>query len=225
MASVREFKHGFEDARQAAVAARRDADAARAAAERAGAVHEADDGEVHRGLARRCSRKAPRPRSAVRRALATPASSCAAPSPCATTDALPPRRAAGFDDQAQPMAVLDLRGRFKQLNPAFAKLVGYGEHEFGKAAWPSVLDRKVYKDQMGEFEQLIAGKLENAEVQSTYMHSQGLMVPVVGEIRLVRGDGGEPGPPASWSPTETPTQRVRRAHLLRLRRRAWRSHA
>ena len=131
---------------------------------------------------------------------------------------------AGFDDQAQPMAVLDLRGRFKQLNPAFAKLVGYGEHEFGKAAWPSVLDRKVYKEQMAEFEQLILGKLENAEVQSTYMHSQGLMVPVVGEIRLVRGDRRRARTTCSWSPTRPrPTRPT--GHLLRLRRRAWRSHA
>ena len=55
-----------------------------------------------------------------------------------------------------------------------------------------MLDRKVYKEQMAEFEQLIAGELENAEVQSTYMHGQGLMVPVVGEIRLVRGEEGAP---------------------------------
>ena len=90
------------------------------------------------------------------------------------------------------MAVLDLRGKFTQLNPAFTKLVGYQEHEFGKATWPSVLDRKVYKSQMAEFQQLASGEIENAEVQSTYMHGQGLMVPVVGEIRLVRDAAGKP---------------------------------
>jgi len=31
------------------------------------------------------------------------------------------------------MAILALDGKFKELNPAFAKLVGYQEHEFAKA--------------------------------------------------------------------------------------------
>ena len=46
------------------------------------------------------------------------------------------------------MAILGLDGKFKELNPAFTKLVGYKEHEFMKAAWPSPHDRKDYKDQL-----------------------------------------------------------------------------
>ena len=45
------------------------------------------------------------------------------------------------------MAVLNLKGKFCELNPAFSKLVGYQEHEFLKAVWPSVHDRAVYKEQ------------------------------------------------------------------------------
>ena len=33
----------------------------------------------------------------------------------------------GFDDVAQPLAILGLDGRFRELNPAFARLVGYQE--------------------------------------------------------------------------------------------------
>jgi len=195
MASVREFKRGFEDARMAAVAARRDADAARAAAERAGTVHEQTT-EKFTEAWREMLQMAPRPgaESGVRSGSGVRSNSGIITRRTESKRYDGPLRPTrpGFDDQAQPMAVLDLRGRFKQLNPAFAKLVGYGEHEFGKAAWPSVLDRKVYKSQMAEFEQLIAGAIENAEVQSTYMHGQGLMVPVVGEIRLIRGAEGKP---------------------------------
>jgi PAS domain S-box-containing protein len=202
MASVREFKHGFEDARQAAVAARRDADAARAAAERAGTVHE-ETTEKFTEVWREMLNLAPKPRtgSGVRSGsgvrpgsgVLRPGSGVIMRRPAPKRPEAPLRPArAGFDDQTRPMAVLDLRGRFTQLNPSFTKLVGYGEHEFGKAAWPSVLDRKIYKTQMAEFERLIAGEVETAEVQSSYMHSQGLMVPVEGEIRLVRGSDGKP---------------------------------
>ena len=57
------------------------------------------------------------------------------------------------------MAILGLDGKFKELNPAFTKLVGYKEHEFTKAAWPSPHDRKDYKDQL---EQLRAHRRRRA---------------------------------------------------------------
>ena len=98
----------------------------------------------------------------------------------------------GFDDVPQPMAVLNLNGKFMELNPAFSKLVGYQEHEFLKAVWPSVHDRGVYKEQTEQLALMKAGELESVRFQSSYMHSQGLMVPVDGELALVRGDAGEP---------------------------------
>ena len=45
------------------------------------------------------------------------------------------------------MAMLGLDGKFRELNPPFAKLVGYQEHEFAKATWPSPHDRTVYEQQ------------------------------------------------------------------------------
>ena len=98
----------------------------------------------------------------------------------------------GFDDAPQPMAVLTLEGKFRELNAAFSKLVGYQEHEFLKAVWPSVHDRAVYKQQTEELALLKTGELESVKFQSSYMHSQGLMVPVDGELSLVRDDAGEP---------------------------------
>ena len=98
----------------------------------------------------------------------------------------------GFDDAPQPMAVLTLEGKFRELNAAFSKLVGYQEHEFLKAVWPSVHDRAVYKQQTEELVQLKTGAIESVKFQSSYMHSQGLMVPVDGELTLVRDEAGEP---------------------------------
>ena len=185
MASVQEFKHGFDEARQAAVTARRDAEAARAAAERVGAVNEETTEKFTEVWREMLAAKPAAGEDGVARHMprvSVPKREAPEPRP----------EQAGFDDQPQPMAVIDLEGRFRHLNPAFSKLVGYGEHEFSKATWPSVLDRKVYKEQMGEFERMVAGEQETAEVQSTYMHGQGLMVLLAGEARLVRDAEGKP---------------------------------
>jgi hypothetical protein len=58
--------------------------------------------------------------------------------------------------------------------------------------WPSVHDRAVYEEQTAQFKQMTAGELESVTFQSSYMHSQGLMVAVDGELTLVRDDAGEP---------------------------------
>ncbi|HYM58227.1 MAG TPA: PAS domain S-box protein, partial [Solirubrobacteraceae bacterium] len=107
--------------------------------------------------------------------------------------AIPKRDARhGFDDAPHPMAVVALDGKFKELNPAFTKLVGYQEHEFTKAVWPSVHDRTVFAQQQEHLQRMVAGELDSVAFQSSYMHSQGLMVPVDGELSVVRGDDGEP---------------------------------
>ena len=53
-------------------------------------------------------------------------------------------------------------------------------------------DRAVYADQTEALKQMVAGELEEVEFQSSYMHSQGLMVPVDGVLTLLRDDDGEP---------------------------------
>ena len=189
LASVQEFKHGFEEARQAAVAARRDAESARSAAERAGAVNEMTTEKFTEVWQKMLTSPAPqRSDSGVSRGLGARATTSR------PVREAPPARdpRPGFDDDPRPMAVLDLRGKFTQLNPAFAKLVGYQEHEFGKATWPSVLDRALYMAQRAEFDELIVGERETAAVQSTYMHGQGIMVLVNGAVELVRDDAGRP---------------------------------
>ncbi|HWK25415.1 MAG TPA: PAS domain-containing protein [Solirubrobacter sp.] len=178
--SVEELKQGLSSAGQAAVIARREAEQARRAAQHVG------DGSTERvtevfqqilGLA--VARNQPRRPPSV-----------PAPSPKPEPVVREPRH--GFDDVTQPMAILALDGKFKELNPAFAKLVGYKEHEFTKAAWPSPHDRRDYKDQQEALRALGAGERHEFDVQSTYMHGQGLMVPVVGKLTVSTGEDGAP---------------------------------
>ena len=53
-------------------------------------------------------------------------------------------------------------------------------------------DRAVYQEQTDQLKLMTTGELESVAFQSSYMHSQGLMVAVDGELTLVRDDSGEP---------------------------------
>ena len=182
--SLEELKQGLSSAGQAAVIARREAEQARKAAQHVG------DGSTERvtevfqqilGLA--ATRNAQTPRARRRRRPRRSRSTSRASR--ATASTTPPRR--------WRSSTLD--GKFKELNPAFTKLVGYKEHEFTKAAWPSPHDRRDYKDQLEQLRQMGAGELREIAVQSTYMHGQGLMVPVVGKLTVAHGEDGAAAAP------------------------------
>ena len=173
---MQEMKEGLASAGQAALVARRDAEQAKKAAENASA----DGGEHVSAVFREILGLAAKGRPKTLHK----ASDIAVPEP------REPRH--GFDDESTPMAVIGTDGKFKELNPSFCRLVGYQEHEFAKAAWPSPHDRQLYAQQQEQFSELISGTLESVPVQSTYMHGQGLMVPVVGEITAVTGEDGLP---------------------------------
>jgi PAS domain S-box-containing protein len=183
LASLDELKQGLSSAGQAAVIARREAEQARKAAQTAGDGSTSVTEVFQQILGMAASRGGSgvgRPRREA------PALAPKKPEPVKRE----PRH--GFDDVASPLAILGLDGKFKELNPAFAKLVGYQEHEFAKAAWPSPHDRRDYKDQLEQLSKLKSGELREIEVQSTYMHGQGLMVPVIGKLSAVAGEDGLP---------------------------------
>jgi PAS domain S-box-containing protein len=179
--SLEEIKAGLTSAGQAAVIARREAEQAKKAAQTAGEGSKDNVTEVFAQLLGLAAKKG---NSGVHRRPSNPGSKRPGPSK------REPRH--GFDDVAQPMATLSLEGKFRELNPPFAKLVGYQEHEFGKATWPSPHDRSVYEQQQEQLSQLASGEIESVTVQSTYMHGQGLMVPVVGRLTPVPGEDGLP---------------------------------
>jgi PAS domain S-box-containing protein len=97
----------------------------------------------------------------------------------------------GFDDLKQPTARIGLDGRFQELNQAFSDLVGYSENEFQQAIWPPVMDRANLDKHREQMKDMLGGKMESADIKTGYVHAQGLLVPVVGTITLVR-ENGEP---------------------------------
>jgi chromosome segregation ATPase len=174
ISTMEEMKAGLTSAGQAALVARREAEQAKKAAEHAGDGTGEHVTAVFREILGLAAKGRPR--------MHQKGAGDAPPEP------REPRH--GFDDETVPMAVIGIDGKFKELNPSFCRLVGYQEHEFAKAAWPSPHDRQLYGQQQEQFSELVSGALEAVPVQSTYMHGQGLMVPVVGEITAVKGEDG-----------------------------------
>jgi PAS domain S-box-containing protein len=97
----------------------------------------------------------------------------------------------GFDDASEPMAVIGLDGRFRELNPKFSELVGYSERDFQTASWPPVADRGKLEQHREQMRAMLAGEVESAEVNTGYVHAQGLLVPMAGTLSLERDDEGE----------------------------------
>jgi PAS domain S-box-containing protein len=95
----------------------------------------------------------------------------------------------GFDDVKTPMATIGVDGRFKTLNQAFSDLVGYSEAEFQQAIWPPVMDRANLDKHRQQMKDLLEGGVESADINTGYVHAQGLLVPIVGKLSLVREDG------------------------------------
>lgn len=98
----------------------------------------------------------------------------------------------GFDDADVPMAVIGLDGHFELLNSGFEALVGYPEAEFRRARWPSVVDRDnlvAHRELLADF---VSGELDEARIDTIYVHGQGLLVPVAGQLELTRDADGSP---------------------------------
>ena len=179
--SLEELKQGLSSAGQAAVIARREAQQARKAAQHVG------DGSTERvtevfqqilGLAAP-QRPGPPPHRA---------GAASRPSEHARARAAPRLRRRRRADGDPRRWTASSRSSTRPSRSSS----GYKEHEFTKAAWPSPHDRRDYKDQLEQLRQMGVGELREIAVQSTYMHGQGLMVPVVGKLTVENGEDGLP---------------------------------
>lgn len=175
------LEHHLLEARKAAETAAVEAEVARVQAEAA------------KQVGRRGSAAAPGPAERPQPARQEPRPDSRAPLFGKQRDLGPKREPRpGFDDEPNPMATIEIDGHFRELNPAFTDLVGYSEAEFSAAAWPPVMDRPNLPKHREQMRALLAGEAESVEVNTGYVHAQGLLVPVAGTLRLVRGDDGKP---------------------------------
>ncbi|MDP2712680.1 MAG: PAS domain S-box protein [Solirubrobacteraceae bacterium] len=96
----------------------------------------------------------------------------------------------------QAAALIGLDGSFKRLDDAFCSLLGCREEDLRAARWPSIIDRENLDAHREIARRLQAGEIPSAEIETVYMHAQGLLVPIEGTITMHRADPG--GPPTHF---------------------------
>ena len=89
-------------------------------------------------------------------------------------------------------ALIGLDGTFKRLDDAFCSLLGCGEDELRSARWPSIIDRDNLKAHREIARALRAGEIQSADIETIYMHSGGLLVPIEGTVSILRDAAGQP---------------------------------
>ena len=93
-------------------------------------------------------------------------------------------------------ALIALDGSFKRLDDAFCSLLGCREEDLRAARWPSIIDRENLKAHGEIARALEAGEIQSADVETVYMHAQGLLVPIEGTVSMHRAQPG--GPPTHF---------------------------
>jgi PAS domain S-box-containing protein len=115
------------------------------------------------------------------------------PAPAPAAAPAPPRPELPDVAPGQAAALISLDGRFTRLDDAFCSLLGCREEDLRAARWPSIIDRENLKPHQEIARALKAGEIRSAEIETVYMHAQGLLVPIAGTIALHRDDpAGDP---------------------------------
>jgi PAS domain S-box-containing protein len=92
----------------------------------------------------------------------------------------------------QAAALIALNGTFARLDDEFCRLLGCREEDLHAARWPSIIDRENLKEHQEIARRLKAGELHSAEIETVYMHAQGLLVPIAGTVTMHRAVPGGP---------------------------------
>jgi PAS domain S-box-containing protein len=92
------------------------------------------------------------------------------------------------DQPGQAVALISFDGQFKRLDEAFCSLLGCHVEDLRAARWPSIIDRENLHSHQEIARALRAGEVQSAEIETVYMHAQGLLVPIAGTVSLYRAD-------------------------------------
>ena len=90
------------------------------------------------------------------------------------------------------VALIGIDGTFKRLDENFCSLLGCREDELRAARWPSIIDRDNLDAHREIARALRAGELPSADIETVYMHSGGLLVPIEGTVSMLRDGAGQP---------------------------------
>ncbi len=97
---------------------------------------------------------------------------------------------AAFDHAAIGMAIVDLDGRFLQVNPALLSIVGYDEVELLATDFQSITHPGDLESDVALARQLMAGEIEHYHMEKRYLHKDGHVVWILLSTSIARDKAG-----------------------------------
>jgi diguanylate cyclase (GGDEF)-like protein/PAS domain S-box-containing protein len=91
-----------------------------------------------------------------------------------------------FDNAAIGMALVDLNGRWLQVNPSLCKILGYSEQELKALNFQSLTHREDLPSSLQYVSLLLEGKLPSFQLEKRYIHKLGYTVWVLWSASLAR---------------------------------------
>ena len=97
-----------------------------------------------------------------------------------------------FSNAAVGIALVDLKGRWLQINRSLGEMVGYTEAEMRATTFQAITHPEDLDIDLGYFNQLLAGEIRSYKLEKRYFHKQGHIVWILLSASLVRNAQGKP---------------------------------
>ena len=97
-----------------------------------------------------------------------------------------------FSNAAVGIALVDLEGRWLQINRSLGEMVGYTEAEMRATTFQAITHPEDLDIDLGYFNQLLAGEIRSYDLEKRYFHKQGHVVWILLSASLVRNAQGQP---------------------------------
>jgi PAS domain S-box-containing protein len=93
-----------------------------------------------------------------------------------------------YEQAGVGIALCNMEGRILEMNRFFLDLIGYSMDEVSNKHIRDITHPDDIAEDLGNLEQLIAGKIENFQIEKRYIHKDGQSIPVILSVFL-SGDG------------------------------------
>jgi len=97
-----------------------------------------------------------------------------------------------FDNAPIGMALVSLHGQWLRVNRALCEIVGYSEQELLRTSFQAITHPDDLDTDLSRVEEMLAGRLENYELEKRYLHRRGHVVSVGLSVSLVRDGDRQP---------------------------------
>jgi two-component system cell cycle sensor histidine kinase/response regulator CckA len=97
-----------------------------------------------------------------------------------------------FESAAIGMALVDIEGRFLEVNDALCAIVGYTPAELAQKTFQEITHPDDLELDLESVQQVLAGSIQAYQMEKRYYHSSGSIVWVLLSVSLVRASDGTP---------------------------------